>query len=747
AFEPERARLERATRAATLDGCHAALDATRRQLQQDRGALAAQQQALPALETAAREQKDILLGAEQACLQHRQQLSDAAPLLQQVRSLDQGLAELGRRISAEQQASGKETAAIEALRRQRRTEQEKLDRTEQQLREIQDYLQQHARDEWLVSGLAGVREQMHGLLERQQDIDRRQEERNTADSAVREASAALTSLREQYRCQKQALEQAIERKQHAREALAELLQGRLLREYRAEKDGLLREAALLSRIAELEEQRSRLTAGQPCPLCGATEHPFAHGNVPTPDAAEQRIQALDRLIARAEEQEAGIRELEQAELQVHTAFASTEAAGRTANHQLTSAEARLAEIDASLQAMHHDFARRRAEVAAGLLPLGITELPEQGIAPLLDSLEARLAAWQAQAASKLQIDAQRAELAGEVRRLDALLESAEAALRVRQQGLAALEKELAALQAQRRALFGERDPASEERQLQKLADTAAAAEQQARARHTELHGQWHSAHVQVEALQQRIARCEPELLQQQAVFHARLVEAGFADEKHYLAAALSATERSELAGQARALEQRQTELEVRRGECQKRLASERERRLTADTLEQRQSRLSADEKALEEVRDICASLRHRLQENAAARERLKAQQQAIEAQQRECRRWDALHALIGSADGKKYRNFAQGLTFEMMIGHANRQLQKMSDRYPLGRDGCQPLELNVMDNYQAGEVRSTRNLSGGESFIVSLALALGLSQMSSRNVRVDSLFLDEGFGT
>ena len=106
-----------------------------------------------------------------------------------------------------------------------------------------------------------------------------------------------------------------------------------------------------------------------------------------------------------------------------------------------------------------------------------------------------------------------------------------------------------------------------------------------------------------------------------------------------------------------------------------------------------------------------------------------------------------LHELIGSADGKKYRNFAQGLTFEMMIGHANRQLQKMTDRYLLIRDDAQPLELNVVDNYQAGETRSTKNLSGGESFIVSLALALGLSHMAGKNVRVDSLFLDEGFGT
>ena len=70
----------------------------------------------------------------------------------------------------------------------------------------------------------------------------------------------------------------------------------------------------------------------------------------------------------------------------------------------------------------------------------------------------------------------------------------------------------------------------------------------------------------------------------------------------------------------------------------------------------------------------------------------------------------------------------------------------MSDRYLL-RQSKIPLELDVVDNYQAGEERSVKNLSGGEGFIVSLSLALGLSQMSSSKVRVDTLFLDEGFGT
>jgi exonuclease SbcC len=177
------------------------------------------------------------------------------------------------------------------------------------------------------------------------------------------------------------------------------------------------------------------------------------------------------------------------------------------------------------------------------------------------------------------------------------------------------------------------------------------------------------------------------------------------------------------------------------------LAMEIAKKVTEKSLEELEPQFKEHEESLKQLRDTIASLKHKLSENTVAKEWIKAKQMAIEAQKTECRRWENLHELIGSADGKKYRNFAQGLTFEMMIGHANRQLHKMTDRYLLVRDDAQPLELNVVDNYQAGEIRSTKNLSGGESFIVSLSLALGLSHMASKNVRVDSLFLDEGFGT
>jgi exonuclease SbcC len=149
----------------------------------------------------------------------------------------------------------------------------------------------------------------------------------------------------------------------------------------------------------------------------------------------------------------------------------------------------------------------------------------------------------------------------------------------------------------------------------------------------------------------------------------------------------------------------------------------------------------------EEVKERSLILKTKLSENDEKKKEAKIAQDNIFRQNMENEIWKNLSSLIGSSDGKKFRDFAQKMTLEMMIGHANRQLIKMSDRYLLKQSKDFPLELEVVDNYQAGEERSVKNLSGGEGFIVSLALALGLSQMSSSKVRVETLFLDEGFGT
>ncbi|MBP6122999.1 MULTISPECIES: AAA family ATPase [Providencia] len=109
--------------------------------------------------------------------------------------------------------------------------------------------------------------------------------------------------------------------------------------------------------------------------------------------------------------------------------------------------------------------------------------------------------------------------------------------------------------------------------------------------------------------------------------------------------------------------------------------------------------------------------------------------------------WSYLSTLIGSAEGDKFRRYAQGLTLDCLVSLANQQLDKLHGRYLLQRSHQANLELQVIDSWQADSIRDIKTLSGGESFLVSLALALALSDMVSNRTQLESLFLDEGFGT
>lgn len=135
-----------------------------------------------------------------------------------------------------------------------------------------------------------------------------------------------------------------------------------------------------------------------------------------------------------------------------------------------------------------------------------------------------------------------------------------------------------------------------------------------------------------------------------------------------------------------------------------------------------------------------------LAEDDSRRERSVAMLEEFERQQEKARLWGQLAELIGSADGKKFRNYAQQFTLDVLLAYANRHLEELVRRYRLERVK-DTLALLVVDQDMGDEIRSIHSLSGGESFLVSLALALGLASLSSNRVRVESLFIDEGFGS
>ena len=317
-------------------------------------------------------------------------------------------------------------------------------------------------------------------------------------------------------------------------------------------------------------------------------------------------------------------------------------------------------------------------------------------------------------------------------------------VRQRQQALA---QEISELQAQRYALFGEQA-------VDIVSHALIQAKNQALQDYQASQTAFHEQLSQLQILQQQIASLTTSTTQLktaqqtlQADIQQRFATLGFVDEADYRAAVLVDTERErlqQLASQLHDSQQRNHNLLSEAKRIHQQLLNHPQTALSLeqllDALGQLQQQFSEQQKQLGAV-----------EQQLAANEALKQNQQqlldAINQQRNHTEEWKVLHQLIGSSDGKKFRNFAQGLTFNIMVAHANEQLKKMSDRYLLIADSEQPLMLNVMDNYQGGQIRTSKNLSGGESFIISLSLALGLSNMASHRMQVDSLFLDEGFGT
>ena len=133
-------------------------------------------------------------------------------------------------------------------------------------------------------------------------------------------------------------------------------------------------------------------------------------------------------------------------------------------------------------------------------------------------------------------------------------------------------------------------------------------------------------------------------------------------------------------------------------------------------------------------------------DDAARKARVETEVSRVEAEA-ERQLWGQLDVLIGSADGAAFREFAQSLTLDAVIARANYHLKTLAKRYALMRVPGENLALQVVDRHMGDEVRTVKSLSGGETFLVSLSLALGLASLSARDTRIDSLFIDEGFGT
>ncbi|MBU6951465.1 SbcC/MukB-like Walker B domain-containing protein [Hahella sp. HN01] len=316
-----------------------------------------------------------------------------------------------------------------------------------------------------------------------------------------------------------------------------------------------------------------------------------------------------------------------------------------------------------------------------------------------------------------------------------------------QENLAQTEMALAEKKTQRQALFGDKSPTEERKRMQ---EQLAAAEKR-----------WATLQEAKEmadtALQQHLGREEvlkTQLGSQRALlsdaerlWSEALAASRFADQAAFEQALINEDERQALSVLKQELDQQKD----RAATLKQRAEAELNALLAAPATQLKESELAEQLQALTDglkaISQKQGEIKQLLQSDQSRRMSRQKLLVDIESQQQRYDDWAYLSSLIGAADGAKFRRYAQGLTLDHLVYLANQHLSRLHGRYELERREGEALELQVVDTWQADTVRDTKTLSGGESFLVSLALALALSDLVSHKTSIDSLFLDEGFGT
>jgi len=226
-----------------------------------------------------------------------------------------------------------------------------------------------------------------------------------------------------------------------------------------------------------------------------------------------------------------------------------------------------------------------------------------------------------------------------------------------------------------------------------------------------------------------------------------IIPKGFATIEALKIANLSVEEVEKLTRLQTALQKELTENQQSLKNTEKELADTIAKALTTASIATLKEQAAEVAEKFQSLQQQIGKITQQLEDNDRRKETGKVLVDKMDIQQKEYRRWAKLKDIIGSADGKVFRAFAQGLTLKKLTELANLHLDQLNGRYLIHKPSDRDLTLEIIDQHQANNIRSIHTLSGGESFLVSLALALGLSDLAGRNTQIKSLFIDEGFGT
>ncbi|MDO4570008.1 MAG: AAA family ATPase [Planctomycetia bacterium] len=313
-----------------------------------------------------------------------------------------------------------------------------------------------------------------------------------------------------------------------------------------------------------------------------------------------------------------------------------------------------------------------------------------------------------------------------------------------------IEEDIRLLKHERHETFGEKETNKEESAWREEIKVASARENLAKQEETRCQTRLESVEKQriaeSEKVEQSVAKCAS-LLQK---FEDELSCENFRTPLDFFVSIMPTEERSKLKSEEDGLNAESIRLKTLRESIGGELEELRKNPATQRSKEEiLQDKEKIDAQINDSVAEV-AILRDTLEKDNERNELAREIRDRLNRQEREAARWRRLRDITGAAESNKddsFTSFAQSLTFSMLLFHANEQLRMLNPRYRLLLRAGKGLQTFIEDSHQENQIRAADNLSGGETFLASLSLALGLTQVVSKNIEINSFFLDEGFGS
>lgn len=441
--------------------------------------------------------------------------------------------------------------------------------------------------------------------------------------------------------------------------------------------------------ARVEDLREKLRTGEPCPLCGSLEHPFATETPPKNEGFGAQV----------EEKEKEIRQLQN---KIITTKTNLQTLGEELKRRKARVEEKKQEIEQAEDQFKEEFEKLQKEEKISNWQQWCLGLEKH-----LEELE------------QYELQLKRRELLQNALPLH--------------QKINEVITDGKRLGSEVAKLYSGKDIHSD---CNKLKDNW-----------TQINSHLNNLQAQQQELQKEIREQSTGLSELEKTLQKALSQTSFTDIPSARAALLPEPEVHRLQSQRDSLKQQYQSFKNKLDLLSEQLA-EKQKTESARQLDQVAQELSQHQQALSELQKRCEDLRHLLKNEESRQQEIQAIKKRMAAMEEGTRRWKLLKELIGDATGKKFNDFAQDLSLTQLLILANRRLKDLNDRYVLDKpqededDG-----LIAIDSHMGGQRRSVKTLSGGETFILSLAMALALSDLASKNVEIDSLFIDEGFGS